>query len=499
MKDGRKTALPKSFDVVVLTAANEAQAQGYRAQLASREKRGLLPPGSSWCVVADPGGRRVGSGASTIEVLLHLASHICDKGDSFAERFRGKRILIAHSGGDARRIPAYAALGKIFMPMPCAVNLPHRADWEQYPATLFDLMLQSLSGLESSPEGEVIICSGDVLLTFDASDTNLHTPAGVTGLGFAAPLNLGRQHGVYITRHAGIGGQVTDFLQKPSAEEMNESGAVDATGRILVDTGVLNFSPEAVEALLDASGIELHNGDVRVGPGLHDDVLNARIGIIDLYQEIALALPAPMTAEKYLSHPAIAKQSSEARAKFRAFFEKLHAHAVPFNVTAVPDGEFFHVGNTRDLLTRFLEPSRTARRFRFQNGFLVEETGAAKITGAGKPTDVSHLSGLTVFNSTGEFGQLSVAGAAYLEGCTLGTSDAGKLQLQGENVLVGAELHALGTDSLPRGLGLATLPLAGEATGEDITIVFGVDDDNKTTHESGKARWLGHSLEAWIE
>src|SRR5215211_1642782 len=94
------------FDAIVLTAANETQAAGYRAQLSARAAAGLLPVGAVWRVIADPGGRRVGSGASSIAVLGELAA-LFPQGRGFAERFAGKRVLIAHSGGDARRLPAY--------------------------------------------------------------------------------------------------------------------------------------------------------------------------------------------------------------------------------------------------------------------------------------------------------------------------------------------------------------------------------------------------------
>ena len=72
------------FDLIVVTAANEAQAKGYRAQLKGRK---------NYIVVPDPGNRRVGSLGATVNVLRKLAK---------AGRAQG-RILICHSGGDSRR------------------------------------------------------------------------------------------------------------------------------------------------------------------------------------------------------------------------------------------------------------------------------------------------------------------------------------------------------------------------------------------------------------
>ena len=86
------------YDLVVITAANKAQARGYRIQL--RGRKGVL-------VVPDPGDRRVGSLGATVSVLRRIL-----------RKEAPARVLICHSGGDAKRTPAYAANGKAFVPMP---------------------------------------------------------------------------------------------------------------------------------------------------------------------------------------------------------------------------------------------------------------------------------------------------------------------------------------------------------------------------------------------
>ena len=90
------------FDVLVVTASNEAQARGYRAMVAPLV--GALA--EKILVVPDPGGKRVGSLGSTVGVLKKL-------GD-----VSKSRVLICHSGGDSKRLPAYAAIGKAFVPVP---------------------------------------------------------------------------------------------------------------------------------------------------------------------------------------------------------------------------------------------------------------------------------------------------------------------------------------------------------------------------------------------
>ena len=57
------------WDYVVLTASNEAQAESYRTQIAYRSRAGYLPEGTKYAVLADPDGKRVGSGGATLNVL----------------------------------------------------------------------------------------------------------------------------------------------------------------------------------------------------------------------------------------------------------------------------------------------------------------------------------------------------------------------------------------------------------------------------------------------
>ncbi|HVF10604.1 MAG TPA: L-fucokinase, partial [Abditibacteriaceae bacterium] len=491
------TASQSPFDVIVLTAANAAQAAGYRAQLEERERQGLLPAGSTWRVIADPGGKRVGSGGSTLAVLAELAATLFTGGRTFAERFAGHRILIAHSGGDARRIPAYAASGKIFMPMPCDVVPPGRPPWERAPAALFDLLLQTLAKLPRPDEGQIVLCSGDVLLTFDAANTDLSTPGGITGLGFAAAPATGRHHGVYLTPSPSVGGPVTDFLQKPTHTQMMEHGAVDSSGRVLIDTGVFCLSPHAADALLAAAGVGLNARGVKINSGLQADVLAGRAGSVDLYQEIALALPQGMTRDSYLASVAPHHRTLAARRSLAKFFDSVRAANLPFNVTAVPDGEFFHVGTTRDLLTKFIEPSRTARLFGFRNGHRTAEAVHAE--------DRSRF--LTVFNTIGE-GSFQAQETSYVEACEMDARRARqKHRLAGENVLVGISTACPGWNTplnLPRGVGMTCLPFRSRAAvggGEtvDVPLLFGVDDDNKATLESGQCQFLNRPLQSLLE
>uniref|UniRef100_A0A8U7M8B6 Uncharacterized protein n=1 Tax=Corvus moneduloides TaxID=1196302 RepID=A0A8U7M8B6_CORMO len=79
------------WDVVVLTAADAAQAGAFREQLAEKLRRGELPRGVRYLVCADPPGPRIGNGGSTLHVLRCLEEQCGDQWTSFT-------VLLIHSG-----------------------------------------------------------------------------------------------------------------------------------------------------------------------------------------------------------------------------------------------------------------------------------------------------------------------------------------------------------------------------------------------------------------
>ena len=54
------------WDYLIVTASNEAQAQAYESQLKIRQDLGILSDVREVMVVADPDGKRIGSGGSTL-------------------------------------------------------------------------------------------------------------------------------------------------------------------------------------------------------------------------------------------------------------------------------------------------------------------------------------------------------------------------------------------------------------------------------------------------
>ena len=203
--------MESAFDLIVVTAANRAQARGYRAQLRGRANVRVVP---------DPGDRRVGSLGATVNVLRTYFAHPTPKHPHPPKRPTHPRILICHSGGDAKRTPAYAAMGKAFVPM-------------RDGRPLLDHIVAEMEKLPAAPG--VTVCCGDVIPYLDATKVAF-ARTGVTGVAYPDGPWQAQRHGVYVTaegarrERAGVR-MVADFLQKPNVRK----------GTFLIDTGILHI------------------------------------------------------------------------------------------------------------------------------------------------------------------------------------------------------------------------------------------------------------------
>src|SRR3954470_2647097 len=176
-------------DFVVLTAANEKQAEGYRQELALRHRAvgtagAFFPAIQQSLGVPAPPGRRAGSGGATLAVVHALCR---DHGLAVPDLQRS-RVLLIHSGGASQRLPAYSPLGKIFAPLPLL-----RPDGQV--ATLFDHLYLTLAGLPERLGPGMLILAGDVLLLFDHRHVSAPSP-GVSALSMRVDAEMGRGHGV---------------------------------------------------------------------------------------------------------------------------------------------------------------------------------------------------------------------------------------------------------------------------------------------------------------
>ena len=454
-------------DHLVLTAANDAQADGYRLELDARRRSGQLPDSTAVHVVTDLGGRRIGSGGSTLLVFKYLAERLAN-GRSLRDAFAGQRIFLLHAGGDSKRLPAYAAQGKLFTP------LPTPASAGQIP-TLFDLLLANLEQLPRPRDGHLLIAAGDVLLTFNPAEADFSRP-GVTGVAYPDHTDRAARHGVYV---ADADGNVLDFLQKPNLDELRRRGALDRLGRALVDTGLMSFDPETVERFCTAAGLVVQNGRVELRPGLLADIVAAAAAEIDLYEEIALALPRRATAKEYRQRVLDRPRNVDPRQQERllAFF---HAcHGTPFHVCTVSHCDFFHIGTSRELLAGLTERNRTSTTYSFRNRTRTILPDEFRVESA------------FLFNSVLDTDHFHAGPGTLLEGVHL----CGPLDLAGRNIVTGLPDGITKPLMLPQGIGLLLLPVR---PADWAAVLYGIDDDFGQPSSSGLSTFLHTPLEDFL-
>eukprot|EP01039_Chlorochromonas_danica_P018638 gene18638-22459_t len=180
------------FSHIVVTAANEQIATVVQSQLDHlvHEYRCKTLSHVELHCFADPAGTRIGSGGGT----LHAALSLLEK--TGLEDFSGERVLILHSGGDARRSPMYTVCGKAWM----SLNMVYESGDTVLVANALLLLLDQLDGLaRRCPLGSLVVASGDVLVSlsqnwgefsFEIEDDVVYV---VT---VPAPVSTAKNHGV---------------------------------------------------------------------------------------------------------------------------------------------------------------------------------------------------------------------------------------------------------------------------------------------------------------
>ena len=436
-----------TLDWLVVTTANRRQAAAVRMQLDDRRRRGALPPGCRTLAVPDARDARIGSGAATVLALAAVMRR--DRGAP-----DGRRILVLHSGGDSRRLPAYAAEGKLF------ASLPMPAPGMRC-GTVFDLLLEDLLALPPRAGGEVLVAAGDCVIGLRANPVALDGP-GIVGVAQRAPAERAMRHGVYA---AGADGRVRAFLQKPSMEGLRGARALDARGRALVDTGLVSFDSDSTRALLQASGVARgRDGRVRLRRGsLAEGASRAALPHVDLYREVMCAFPASVTRARYFAmlDPALRRALAPLHAAMRGR---------RFACRVTGSGSFLHAGSTRELLDSLAGPRARVAAFGLVPGH--DPAAPARVAGGGRL--------LALDTRAGEV--RVAAGSAVVDRC-----DLGRAELGGDNLVVGVRAKSL---RLPRGVSVVVVPMRD---GSRVAVACGRDDDFKRALGEGPdaARYPG--------
>ncbi|MFI3208242.1 MAG: L-fucokinase [Eubacteriales bacterium] len=315
------------WDYIILTASNEEQAEAYRAQIQYRIESRLLPSRTRYIVLADPDGKRVGSGGATFNVLKYIAEQ--DESVDM-DHFKNKRVLVIHSGGDSKRVPQYSACGKLFSPVPR--ELPNGRT-----STLFDEFIIAMTSVAGRISEGMLILSGDVLLLFNPLQIDAQFN-GAAAISIKEPVETGKNHGVFLNDGSDYVGR---FLHKQSVEQLTALGAVNGQGSVDLDTGAVLMNTDLLNALY--SLISTNN---QVDDEKFQEFVNEK-SRISFYGDFLYPLAIQSTLEDYYKEAPEGSMCEELLACRAKIWEALHSFKM--KLICLSPAEFIHFGTTREL------------------------------------------------------------------------------------------------------------------------------------------------------
>ena len=194
----------------------------------------------------DPPDAQLGSGGGTAHVL-HQAWNDDKANIGFSDWLHSGDRIVLHGGGESRRLPAYAATGKLFIPVPVL----RWSRGQRLGQTLMDLnepfLREAFS--QAGDSARVLIASGDVLLRSNQPIQQL-SDVDVLLLGMWASPEVAQNYGVMLCDPHDPR-QLVTFLQKPTPDEIRDRSR-DLS--YLIDVGVWLLSERAVQCLMAKCG-----------------------------------------------------------------------------------------------------------------------------------------------------------------------------------------------------------------------------------------------------
>jgi hypothetical protein len=197
-----------------------------------------------------------------------------------------RRFLVLHSGGDSQRLPICSVRGKAFCTLPSETSTAGAGsngtgagnDTEdaqsdassRLPPQLnapIDFLLRTCYAIcAHAPRGGCFVACTDVLLLLDTTRRYVWPADGACGLAILAPKELGPSHGVFHVAAPSSSSaacsvssssssssstyandefvharEVAAFAQKGTVAQLEAMGAVDADGRVLLDSGLVHL------------------------------------------------------------------------------------------------------------------------------------------------------------------------------------------------------------------------------------------------------------------
>ncbi len=440
----------RRWDYIVLTASNEDQADMYRQEIAFRQENGYLSQDCNYLVLADPEGKRVGSGGATLNVLKSLSLQY---GDQTASVFRGSRILVIHSGGDSKRVPQYSVCGKLFSPVPRM--LP-----DGRPSTLFDEFMISMAAVAERFEEGMLVLSGDVLLLFNPLQLDFQYK-GAAAISMKQPANIGKNHGVFLNDGNGY---VKRFLHKQSEQQLQNIGAVNAQGNVDLDTGAVLLDADLLTALFSLISKEGIYNEKNFQTFVNE---KARISF---YGDFLYPLALDATLEDYYREAPEGVMCQELLDCRKAIWDAISPFSM--KLLCLSPAQFIHFGTTKELLELLTE----------------------------KIEDYDFLDWKAVVNSNVSD---EVSYAAYNSAVSEGAIIGDNVYL--ENVVIGAGAE-VGEHTIVSGIMVGAVEIPPQVVVHGVTLkqgdyctrIYGITDNPKQCLEQG-AVWLGSVVDKVLE
>ena len=258
-----------------------------------------------WFCTSDPREKRLGSGSGTTW-LLEECYREENPGVDFMDWLSAEKRILIHAGGQSRRLPAYAATGKISLPLPVfcwARGQRLSQDLLSLQLPLYEKIMQ-----QSPATLRTLVVSGDVYIHNDRPLQEI-PEADVVCYGLWVDASLATRHGVFVARREAPG-ELDCMLQKPSLGELEN---LSHSHFFLMDIGLWLLSDKAVQMLRERS----YAG-------------GQSMQFYDLYSDFGLAL-------------------GNRPSKYDPEINSLTVKIVP-----LAGGEFYHYGTSREMISSTL-------------------------------------------------------------------------------------------------------------------------------------------------
>lgn len=258
-------------------------------------------PENEWFCTNDPVGRKLGSGGGTTW-LMQKCYERWGENLTFEQWLANDRRIILHAGGQSRRLPAYAPVGKILTPIPVF-------RWERgqkLSQNLLQLQIPLYEKIMSQAPAylSTMIVSGDVFVRTTQPLPKI-PKADVVCFGLWLDINVAKNHGVFVSKRKTP--TVLDrMVQKPTPEMMGE---MLKDHFILTDIGIWMLSDKAMRLLMKRS------------------TSNGEVCQYDLYAQFGCSLG---------TNPGINDPE----------LQSLKVCVIP-----LPGGEFYHFGTSREMIS----------------------------------------------------------------------------------------------------------------------------------------------------